>query len=1535
VPIDSDYIAQRLQAFDAGIDVTKGSPAQAHVILPLLAKLGTDPLSTPIREFLLARLREEHPDLAVGTEADTIVDILVDPLVSFLEPFKRELTTIKQSQSTADPDLLSEAEADALLANLFFDRPPGTKAQFTVRLYYVTPTAVEVNQLTRYGTVSGLSFFPATTQSITSASMLLNQEGALYFFDTTVEAEKVGTDHNVAVGAISIVEGLPTLSKAKNLTTADVKGSALESNSEFIDRAEVALSERTMNTERGLAARLMALLPAITKLQGIGYRDIEMERDVIKGSLVLSAGDLGLGPIVNMAASGLALVGSYDFGDDVDDTVGLTTFHRRLLGVQILKADLKVSPPVVGNTVSVHHATRLTANKSDQVVDADHVSDHIIASVVETPLDATKWDILFDDYRLIDQSGETVQTVVIGSNVTGAVLPFSNTLEQTVPLADFLKPGDPASPGDLLMVEYSGGNDEAAFRIGTVVSATRVIIDEGLAVIAEGIGDNQAADPADNTGISIKVANGADKIGVPDAMVTGTVGGAAGWVNRHIVMREDGDDSLVAGVGAQRYFKVKAIADAGSWPDGADRTEVTLDVDIDAATAPDDDNYKWSLVAKDSLNTAAANLELGADGAAAEAGDADAPIPLHPSTNMKWVIRRDKSGASMAGFVDGNAINDLLYSERAPLAVAAVNAGIKLTLSDIPGGIAFPDTAEGELTIDNDTIHIGGMTDAYMRVNDNVDGTPLVLDLEDDEPLAQGVDGSNPAGGSSILTSATVDFGAKGVRAGDVLVVKDDNPGSYRVTKVAGLTVTVINHADPTAEAFANVGANVRFEVVRTITVDLVSPKDTKIPNNDVNDGTSLKNPKDLTTFAASARVESRDADNLSYVDYLKQGAEVGDVLEIFEGQDKGVYSIVAIGGDFPNDEITLDTVLIGGQTGLEYRIYKPAANGGITLPLLRVSSIDRLDANGQSVGIKIPYADPVDVRSSDFGNRGTGLKVPNDTMPGNDLYTTTAGGVTTVEANGDTDFIKSRIAPGDVLAWSSGVHAGLSYQVESVTDLNTLILEEDVTAGGLADIVDVAAPGLPDFTLGAPSIGSARCYFLEPTTFSVDNASATFVTASGLTYKPDPDNNASLHDPDLPGVAALDVANPTHVNWVAPYPTVYELGLKVGDDVEVGYRRLKGSKDLADAANQLLAGKTLIVEIHGGSTITITFAGANPVVPTTAVAPGGVLEQVKAALPSIFKVEMVAPPDDPAVRSLALSSKSRFTIKAGTANGDLGFADADTNWHADVGVYPVATLAVGGDVRKVALTGLTGVTLADVQLEFIRPSTQRISSTDMAANLEEGLYYFDVQMISAEADDKFNIVDDTEMTVAGHESEGYRLRPVDTHHTFSSGEKVKLEVSPIALRAGTKDLLVNADLLPGSKVQIAYERAPTVSSAQDILLLDSERVINDNPLSRHFFPSYVRFVMEYSGGSEVAIVKKDLVAHVDGLKVGDPLEAFDLQVVARERNANYVREPLTMVAVTHKKDRTIKAYRSTDRVTAARNEFFVADEDNIVVTRI
>jgi hypothetical protein len=1489
-------VLDRLQAFDPSIDISEGAPARVHIVDPLITALGTDPFETDIREFLIARLQEAHPTLDVRGDSDVLLDTLVDPLTTFLEPFKREINTIKLAQSLSSPESLSEADVDAHMANLFFSRITGQKASGRVRMFFNAPTSLSVTSLTKYTTSAGLAFFPTATQSVTSDSMLLNQEGSLFYFDVTVEAEQEGIEYNVEADAIVKVEGLPSVTQVTNPTAMTTLGSRRETNREFVDRGEVALSERSLNTERGLSARLMELYPGIRAIQAIGYRDVEMDRDIITGTVSLVTGDLGLGAIIQMGSNGVVAavltitVGGVVLGDASNLAVSLLTRNG---------GGAFTSQMVVGNRVTLFHAG----------LNGGAPTEFTVGGLTGQP-DPTATATYFNSYRWVANTGSDGATTLFDVSANspalgteGADLPFTNIFTTTG--GNFYDPTDPVNVGDFLFVQDVGPPailETGTSTVASILSPTSLQTSSVITVLQ--VGDLATAREGTVT---------AGNNGFFDIRSAVTQAGPPSMAGATLVLATDAGVPIL-GVGGEEWFTVNLIDQVG--PAGFTRLTVTPNIAGGAGAA----NVRWSAV------TAALTSAPGI---------LNAPLLPALATTVTWAFRRTAAGHTL--YAPVTAAVDVVYSERAPLAVATVNASSVLSLSDIPGGILFPETAQGTLEVPNNQIHIGGMTDAYLLPSDITERTATVT-LEDDSPLVQNTDGViDFVVDPNRFNSALGNFITAGVVVGDTLVIKDVQPGNYRIINVlSGTELEVVDHASPDVDPFTASGTLIRYEVVREITIDLVTPKDIKIPNSVL--GPAPINPITLVTNLGSDTVTTNPT-----VNFVDEGVEIGDTLEILSGLEQGTYTINAFAGA-TNQSLVLATVLNGGETGLEYQVYTLAATGGLTRPLLRIKKIELLGANGEPSGTIVPYALPVDIRSSDFGNRGDGIKIPNATMTGNDLVTNLAAQTTlTRAANSVTNFLTAGVVPGDVIAWTSGPNTGLRRVIDVVTGAGAATLVADATqiiqddaAGAIPD----NQPNMGDYTIGAVSIGSARLYFLDPTSVSVDNGTI-FTTESGLAYTPDPSNHAVIYDPDLPGVGDFVVApSDDELLWTTANQTAFQMGLvagaaTVGDYVDVGYYRVEGAApaDLSVAGNRHVSGQTLIIEEHGVATHTVSYQGANPVPLTSTAGFGGILEQTRAQLPTTFNLEVVT-------NFLSFSNKNRFTITGGTARaGMLNLATGTTNWHADVGTYVVAAIVSDRRIRVTDLAGAAPTfagTLATYQLSFRRPRTQRISSTTMATQTENGLYYFDVQMVSAAAGNLYNLADDTRMTVTGlAETEGYRITTDNTSTTYSTGEESDLQVRPRLLRVGEDDEILARTLLPSSDVRVTYETSPTVSDVQGTLLLDTERVINNNPLAKHYFPAYTRLVFNYSGGSLAAVVKQDLVDHINNLGADTTLDASDLQGLAKDRGATYIQEPSVLIAISHQDDRTIRGYRSEDRLQIARDEHFLADVDHITVTRI
>ena len=276
-----DLLVERLELFDSSLDVSEGSPLWSQVIEPVFAALGTDPFDTDIREFLKDRIKQEFPTIG-AEEGDVLVDLLVTPLEVLLEPLKREIQIVRQGQSANSVDTMRLEDARDLAANFFTEWSGGARASASVRIYYSSPTYVNVLATIPFTTPSGLKFYPTTPQVVRPETMLLQRSGTEYYIDVPVIAENAGDEYNVDKGTITSASGLSGWTRITNLAKAE-GGLSSETSAELLTRTRSSLTERSLNVRRGIVARLANDFPSIVDVEAVGYGDPEMERDVLTG----------------------------------------------------------------------------------------------------------------------------------------------------------------------------------------------------------------------------------------------------------------------------------------------------------------------------------------------------------------------------------------------------------------------------------------------------------------------------------------------------------------------------------------------------------------------------------------------------------------------------------------------------------------------------------------------------------------------------------------------------------------------------------------------------------------------------------------------------------------------------------------------------------------------------------------------------------------------------------------------------------------------------------------------------------------------------------------------------------------------------------------------------------------------------------------------------------------------------------------------------------------------------------------------------
>lgn len=957
----------------------------------------------------------------------------------------------------------------------------------------------------------------------------------------------------------------------------------------------------------------------------------------------------------------------------------------------------------------------------------------------------------------------------------------------------------------------------------------------------------------------------------------------------------------------------------------------------------------------------------------------------------------------------------------------------ELTLSEIPGGILFPDSPAGTVTIRDDEVHIGGAVDTYIR-GSAFDEASLVIDnLSDDEAEVTGLGFDFTSTTQGTLTDMVLganyqsgdEFHSLLTRAGrdslTLQILDGVNAGAYRILSVDQSGPSPVVTVTP---AFTSaVAGNARWRIFDAIDVALYDVKETRVTGNDL----STTQNFDVVTTAGA-------------IDLDALGVSSGDVLRIYNGPDAGDYRITEDPLTPGFTSVRVDASFRSSQSNLQYVIFRPNTGGSVQLPLIRIRSIELLDSSSQPVGTTIPYARPVDVQSNAFQNSARGVKHDvTDALIGlvsqpvgagfsvggltlnlitplgavscafsagpvltlNQVITelntailaatgepqavvpvgTTrfgirpfgAGGV--VKTNGNNDAVvalfggtneqrTTRDIRSDTIVAGGGwgvitplidLATGLDIvqfldgrQVGFVPGPYTLVSAQlpATSASTALQVLNLSTVFMPEagvrLQVGARSIGSARVFFLDPTSFEV-KANETFFeleTDVGLVrFTPDPTLDAQ-RIPALPsGDKPMDGAS---ANSSAVFTSISQdfilSSVQSGDKVVVDYHPISGTAVLADPVPGLV-NLTLIFSLDGGPDKTLVFIRDDVTLAATEVTRQGVADQINAAAGiDIAKIT--------GSNTLEFEADALITIRGvGTANTLIlnglattasTFVNVDQrNVAPHAGTHVIASVDSQSQVTFTANLNSGSSPFSSPftrqQFKVFRSGVQRVSTSQMKENTAEaGLYYFDVELVSEGTGDLWNIDAGKQLEVVGYRSDGYFLTTEDSNLTFSTIERPRLIISKTILEEGVDDDPANATQLAGQNILIDYDRSSLVEDAQNFVSSETERVVNSSPLARHLIPHFIRLDFTYVGGAKEEVVTPDMEDYMVKLAPMEALESSDLQKIAYDNGATSVDNPIDLIAIVHNVDRTITAARSQNRLTTGRLAAFIPDLLNV-----
>lgn len=1436
------FLETRLRALDPGIDTAPGSPAQIQFVEPVLKRLGTDPFETDVDAFITDRFAQEFPEI-FASDPSAVRDIFIKPLIVLLEPFKREIQAVKLNQSLQDPTVLSDDDADAIVANFFDSRDNGGFATGSGRLYFANPITLTIDVATRFFSSTGLNFYPLSAIAITAEEMVFSREGSLFYADVPLRAEAAGSEYNIGVGQLSGVSGIYSVVKVTNVQNFG-SGASKQSTSEFISAARESLTERSLNTRRGAAARILQTFKAdIKSVQVVGADDPEMQRDLLVAS---SPGHQWL--------------------------TGDVTLYKNLAYVRCKTVDGEVADsPVPGDILYVY----ITKAVKNGLLQSMRLARLTVGTVFLGPLeDVDPYQVSY----LVSWTGTLPTSIADGTSLPGGL--SKNT---AIKISSF-----PSSPLSERAVD-SGG----VHVFGHTDMYARPTLQPTSTVIWDVLRNDNALDTVILERQELVVA--ALDYWVRDSSPINYAN--AGVLEGDILTIHEGPSA-----GAYKIVSVDSIRvglDSIPSTPGTYRYSITRKFHVNAF-APKDRKFPFGgatatdLTTTSGVNEVRTTVDLTAYGASI--GD-----------TLRITNGLSAGDYSIAGFVSD---------------VAGFGVQVDRVMGGAESGLSY-EVFSSLPAINKPLVRIKGIS---------------ILDAAGQE-TGMSVPPAKPVG---VLPLG--DFTSARVRGGSI-----SNSG-FVLPDMTNLT-PASNFAAPSGDRRYSMGFDPADGTYYGVQFDNLAWSELLF-RNDAKGGANY--------FVAT--VESSDkAENFPPID-----PSPGEALDILTGPNKGSYLIKAV-HKFKYHTGTSDNW-----------VYFIQIHGTFKFDLFKelISFMQVSGMTDQDLGLEYP---------------ALGLAYP-DGFPGffvnwfDSLGTKLEQALANYQVTNppSPEFLQASIASQALVdySWGSPARGVLrTYFTEPV------LFEQRTASAASPTLYDYRTAG-GDTVSFRPELTRYSSNILVPpkltaeidarskardAVFTTDQLNSTSVHTWGYGLRLG--DVVQIHD-EIKISPANDVNDAMAVVTVSGSTTVSappDSGLVFPSSLAGSYLFIEEGND---------AGGYIITDVPAPDTLVLDHApnlSTRPII-TDKSGSDGVIVGSTSTLSSAALFE----PGDVGRYVTFYNIDYRFM-------GSYQIASVDPGGHDLVFTHPYGNVVpsqsgVGWCITTAPTTaptviersGGTGTELVGAQMvrlykrlptertitqiippgfpfqlimsgtaptgyrqpySVVRNNVRRINTTEMEANVEGSLFYFDTEVVSFTATSDANISKGSylELRDGTYTSWGYDLQVASPSFSYSTKEELTLQLPASVLPSGVEDSLFNLLPLSGMSVQITYEQSDAISILQNFLESPEDRVTSANMLARHFLPAYVAYDSTYVGGSATGVVAKDIIEYIKALPVETALDISLIEKLISDRGGNVVT-PTKIVAIVHDWERNrwlvmsdneltgvvpVPSYKGSSRVT-----YFVAGPD-------
>jgi len=1575
------FLENLLIGFNPTIDLSSGSPAQTQVIAPIIERFSEDPLDTDISTFIQDRLGQEYPDLAA--DGGSLDDLFSKPLRLILESFKREIKSVKTNQSIVNADQLSDDETDALASNWFAERQEGTTVTVGVRLYFAAPTSVSVTTEKRVFTNSGLSFYPVENFLVSSAQMLFNRQGTLYYMDIVVQAEAPGNDYNVDKNTITGIDNVPGVVKVSNLSAA-TSGTPRQDNQTFLSSIPTSLTERSLVPKRGITSRLTSLFSDLRALQIVGAGEVGMNRDIV------TSNTQGY-----VYAAGSAVV----FGE-----------------FAVLDITYKDSGP--NDDIVMQPGDLFRLNRISTMF--NQVGEAKVKRILES-YDGSKILLLLEGPLFPEENPAQVTGnylllkpgVITLSSVPGGILEAdipSDSIHIGGHTDIFVRPSSDVTE----TLTLNSISDEtyifSLLSISTFANSNKVTLGSDIDISVIKVGDLLTIDSGNSKGtykiLNVQAPDGDYDVRI-DAILNFSETLVRGRVINHVKVNlvepktlklpfdtVVSDLETVAGSDLLKFndinliiygAKVGDIVRIFDGPDAGDYTILSFDgslggngVHVDRSLTSFSTHLRYSVFTSTGGGISLPLVRVRSVEILDAAGQGTGiTVPYGDAVDVRPVCDMEGAGKEIT-VLDGSLLVFPDMSNDWPIS------------SDTPAYNSFIDSRYSQkLEVADGFTRYLAMDASNPITSVEINFPPFLWNGKRNKILALPNRRDHNFTADPAGTHYTSDLAE--AKIGDsIVILSGPNQGKYlikdhRTLNLWGASTGQHGHYK---SAFIEVEPELKIDPLR-VSIDYIAEQAASTPvdpldvlslvrfASNIQDAGSLYlsiiNKMYLTFLDQGFNLTLQDTTNmineLALSSYSVGPSAIGMLRNYFMSPTSLEFSI----GDLP----TLFEV--SGDPTKKFRPSFDLPPGQVYPQSMKATDVMTWPRDG-NIGV-VSSSPTFNLISGSFAQKGIRT---NDLLQFhasiNDVVSRSlmnSSWLCVTKENSNVVRVmlpkypdnKTNIVPGQLFYIDSGPDTG-AYKITSVITNNF-----------------TGNPPVIEFTIDKVLTYSTADFPAIP----FQNGAATILT-SGTTY-PIVGLAGKTLRLDYSLSSGIYGTTKTHTFGAGPFTTATDV-----------YNDING-----DAA---FLGSDLVVSQHGGE-ILISTTGTAPdsyiLVHSSstcvaflpffsrqvgrgygALLPGGTKKMYHPSLASAVNIGdwvsiyavyeptviQVTGDDTPYLGSFKIVDKGTevsgiytgqsyvvldrtqdfpvgiglgywlilpqvpTTTPAETTDGGRKLTDDFVRCRLYSNLPETVTITVPWDTASVNPLNPTSqeqLILSDspaassgtvigyahkIPYRIIRDGSFLVSSTEMALNKEGALYYIELPVVGYGCGAEMNIAEDTSLFISeGAFIDGYTFEVENPVFTYSTKEKVSIILPKHVLPIGSSPSLDSYINLSGQNIQISYDTAPLVQDIQAFVDSPLDRVTTASLLIRHFLPSYVFLDLTYRGGSDTNVVAKDLISFINGISPDvNQLRADAIQDLLKRRGATQITLPILLVALTHDAGRKIRGLRSKNYIGGLSN---------------